>query len=203
MHHGTPGPSAVCGLLAESGASHAAPAARIGRSETFGAMPGGRGDRLAVFLCRRRVFAHAAGFLPRGHLVECRRRKMTRAGRNQEAKGGLELIEEATHLLRAVPFSAFAGYYLGTVPFVLGALYFWADMSRSPFADQHLAGAALGLALLFLWMKLWQALFAGELRVVLAGGAKPPVSFARLARLISTQSALQATGLFLLPFALI
>src|SRR5689334_16611608 len=89
---------------------------------------------------------------------------MKRAHRRRSGKGGLELAEEATHLLRTAPASCLASYYLGAIPFVLGALYFWADMSHSPFADQHLAEAALGMTLLFLWMKCCQCWFARRMR---------------------------------------
>ena len=52
----------------------------------------------------------------------------------KRARGPFDLLEEATHLLRTAPAATLAVYYLGAVPFVLGLLYFWADMSRSPFA---------------------------------------------------------------------
>ena len=60
-------------------------------------------------------------------------------------RGAIELIEEAVHLLRRAPLSVLAGYYAGSLPFVLALLYFWADMSRSPLAYDHLAGGAWGL----------------------------------------------------------
>src|SRR6266850_4795168 len=94
---------------------------------------------------------------------------MKRAHRRREGKGGIELIEEATHLLRTAPAGALATYYVGSVPFVLGLLYFWADMSRNPFAYQHLAGASLGMTVLFLWMKFWQVVFARKLRAAISG----------------------------------
>jgi uncharacterized membrane protein len=117
------------------------------------------------------------------------------------AKGSLELIEEAVHLVRRAPLGALAGYYVGTLPFVLGGLYFWTDMSRSPFAAQHLAGTALGLAGLFLWMKLWQAVFAGHLRALAAAQPLPALSFSGVWRTFVSQSAWQPTGLILLPLA--
>ena len=80
---------------------------------------------------------------------------MKRAQRRRQGKGAFDLIEEATQLLRTAPVATLAVYYLGAIPFVLGLLFFWADMSRSPFAHQHHAEAALGLALLFFWMKFW------------------------------------------------
>ena len=126
---------------------------------------------------------------------------MKPAGRDPQAKGALELIEEAIHLLRAAPAAALASYYAGTLPFVLGLLYFWADMSRSAFAAQHLAGSALGLALLFVWMKCWQAIFVRRIR---AGfGGLPPMTAGRCGRLCIAQIALQPTGLFLIPLSLV
>jgi len=86
----------------------------------------------------------------------------------QQGKSGFELIEEATHLLRTAPVTVLASYYLGSLPFILGLLYFWADMSRDPYAPQHLTAAALGLALLFLWMKFWQVIFARKLRALIS-----------------------------------
>ena len=100
------------------------------------------------------------------------------------------MIEEAIHLLRAAPISALATYYLGTLPFVLGLLYFWADMSRSPFAYQHLPGAALGLAGLFLWMKFWQAIGGCQIRAALGGAPAPRLSFKLCAWILMTQTTL-------------
>src|SRR6266446_3071590 len=97
---------------------------------------------------------------------------MSPPNQRQQRRGGLELVEESVHLLRTSPPAALAAYYLGAVPFVLGLLFFWADMSRSPFASQHLAEGALGLAGLFLWMKSCQVVFAAKLRAYIAG--EPP-----------------------------
>ena len=79
---------------------------------------------------------------------------MKRNARRQRGKASLEMFEEAFHLVRSAPSVALASYYLGTLPFVLGLLWFWTDMSRSPFAYEHLDAAALGMASLFAWMIL-------------------------------------------------
>jgi hypothetical protein len=126
-----------------------------------------------------------------------------RADRRQRDLGAIELIEQAIHQLRAAPPATLASYYLGTLPFVLGLLFFWADMSRSAFAEQHLAGAALGVAALFLWMKFWQAVFARNLRASFAGEPPPPLGWRRSCRIFIAQAAVQPSGLFLLPLALI
>jgi hypothetical protein len=128
---------------------------------------------------------------------------MKRALHRLEGKSGLELLEEATHLLRTLSPAALASYYVGTLPLVLGVLYFCADMSRSPFADQHLASASLGLAALFLWMKFWQSYFIRNVRSVLSGSPPPVLTGPQRARILATQAALQPLGLFLLPLAFI
>ena len=104
---------------------------------------------------------------------------MKPARQRQPGPGAIELIEEAIHLLRAAPAATLATYYLGTLPFILGLLYFWADMGRSPFAFEHQAEAALGVAALFLWMKFWQAVFAANLRARMVGEPPPPLTFSR------------------------
>jgi hypothetical protein len=124
-------------------------------------------------------------------------------GRRQQGKGALELIEEATHLVRTAPAAALAAYYLGAIPFVLGLLFYWADMSRSPFARQHLADASLAMGVLFLWMKFWQVIFARRLRFQLSGQAPPPWGWRGVARVFLAQTILQPSGLFLIPLSLI
>ena len=128
---------------------------------------------------------------------------MSRVRRHRQGKGALELIEEAVHLLRTAPGGVLASYYVGTLPFALGLLYFWTDMSRSPWANQHLGGATLGMAALFLWMKFWQALFARGLRGVMAGKPLAWPSLRESRRIFAAQAALQPTGLFVLPLGLV
>jgi len=128
---------------------------------------------------------------------------MTRAERRQLDKGAIELIEEAFQLLRRAPAALLAIYYAGSLPFVLALLYFWADMSRSPFADRHVAGAALGMGGLFLWMKFCHALFARRLRAVMTGESLSALSWRHYGRIFLSQAAVQPTGLFLLVLALV
>jgi hypothetical protein len=123
--------------------------------------------------------------------------------RRRQGKGAFDLIEEATHQLRTAPAATLAAYYLGAIPFTLGFLYFWADMSCSPFAPQHLASAALGLTVLFLWMKFWQVIFARTLRAHLAAEPPPPLTVHRCSRILLAQTILQPLGLFLIPLALL
>ena len=66
----------------------------------------------------------------------------------------IELLEEAFHLLRQTPGATLLTYFAGTLPFVLGLLFFWFDMARGVDAGDHLVAGATGLTVLFLWMKL-------------------------------------------------
>src|SRR2546425_133599 len=128
---------------------------------------------------------------------------MKQAKQLREGKGAVELIEEAFHLLRLAPASTLAGYYLGSLPFVLLVLFFWSDMSRSAFAEQRLAAGAFALALLFFWMKTWQAVFAQDLLSRLCGEAAPSWTVLRWLRVGLTQAILQPSGLFFIPIALV
>lgn len=118
-------------------------------------------------------------------------------------RGAFEIIEEAVHLLRTCPAAAWAAYCLGTLPFILGLLVFWSDMSRSPVANRHLPGASFALALLFLWMKCWQTIFLRALRKSLTHGPPEKSQFSKVARWILVQCTLQPIGLFLLPLSIL
>ncbi len=109
----------------------------------------------------------------------------------------VELLEQATALLRQAPLDTLACYYLGTVPFMLVLLWFWADMSRSADADQRLAGGALALSILFIWMKVWQSRFSGRLLMQLGGAAGLP----SVTGSVMVQGGLQPWGCIILPLA--
>jgi hypothetical protein len=128
---------------------------------------------------------------------------MKRAHRRRQGKSAFDLIEEATHLLRGASAATLAVYYLGAVPFVLGLLYFWADMSRAPFAHRHLAAAALGLAGLFYWMKFCQTLFTRRLRADISGTPVAGPGGRGCLRIFLQQAILQTYGLLVLPLALL
>ncbi len=116
--------------------------------------------------------------------------------------GGLDLIEQAVHTLRLASPGTLLCYYLGAAPFVLGALWFFSEMSRSGLASGHLVGGALGLTALFVWMKLWQSLFALKISAQIARHPAPPLSSGLIIRALASQTLLHATGLFVLPVAL-
>ena len=99
----------------------------------------------------------------------------------------IALLEEAVNLLRAAPLSTVVAYLAGAIPFLLGLLFFLSDMTRSPFAFEHLAVTSLGLAGLFVWKSVWQAVFSARLyRQLSPGDARR-----NLPRLIVIQCAIQ------------
>ena len=116
-------------------------------------------------------------------------------------RAAIELLEEAFHLLRQASPGLLLAYYLGTLPFLLGALFFWADMAHSAFASAHCAEESLGIALLFLWMVFWHARFARGLRAQIRRSAPPGST--RIWRTVYLQALVQSTKLFLLPVALL
>jgi hypothetical protein len=120
-----------------------------------------------------------------------------------KAIGALTLIEQALYLLRRGQSGALAAYYTGTLPFVLALLYFWSDMSRNASAASYCSPAAAGVALLFIWMKLWQVRCCRCLWCALQGKPQETWPWLRLFSTTCRQAVLQATGIVVLPIAVI
>lgn len=112
----------------------------------------------------------------------------------------LELIEEATGLLKVSP-GALLIYYLGTVPFVIAFLYYWAEMSGSTSARSNSSLGALGLTALFLIMKTVQSRFTCAVRESLAAGLDEPWTRRRWLNCFAIQTIFQPWGLILIPAA--
>jgi hypothetical protein len=110
----------------------------------------------------------------------------------------IELLEDAVNLLRSTPLSAVVAYLAGAIPFSLGLLFFLSDMTRSPFAADHLGWASLGLTALYVWKNAWQGVFATRLYGLLSPNDARSGS---LLKLVAVQAAFQPLGLALmLPF---
>jgi hypothetical protein len=124
-------------------------------------------------------------------------------GTSAVEKSGIQLAEEAVMLLRGAPAGVMAAYYVGSLPFVLSLLYYWTDMSRGAFAGGRCAGAALGLSLVFIWMKCWHAVFCARLRALVEQRPESAWSLRRIGRMILAQAALQPAGLVVIPLALL
>ncbi len=115
----------------------------------------------------------------------------------------IELIERAVHDLRRLPRAGHLAFLMGTIPFILGLLWFWADMSRGAFADRRCAGAALGLALLYLWMKTWHAVYCAAIQASLAGAPPRSWTLRRWWRTLAVQAAIQPWGFLLIPVSVV
>jgi len=84
----------------------------------------------------------------------------------------------------------------------MGLLYFWTEGKHDP-TGELLSESACVLALAFVWMKSWQALFCSRLTTHLQGDIPESWTLRRIVRLIAVQTALQPWSLFFLPFALL
>lgn len=114
----------------------------------------------------------------------------------------LELAETALWLVRNAPRSAPAVYYLGSLPFIAGMVAFWAHMAGNPAAHRLLAPGAFALAVLFVWMKVFQARYCRELLAILEARAPEPWGWRAFWRSATVQAPLQAIGVVALPLAL-
>ena len=115
--------------------------------------------------------------------------------------GGLLIIDHAFYLLRRGATKLLPAYYIGSLPFVLGLLFFWTDMSRSADAHHHLGLSSLGVAVLYIWMKCWQSVFAIRTRDLLLGREAGNHDKIDLSNLIATQTILQSASFIILPIA--
>jgi hypothetical protein len=123
--------------------------------------------------------------------------------KTEEVHGALDLSEEGVHLIRRAPLRLLLQYYVGSFPFVIGFLYFWADMSRGAFAHRHISEAALGVSVLYIWMKCWQSVYCLNLYSRLSTQQEQTFPLKRILRIIATQMILQPYGVFLIPFSIL
>jgi hypothetical protein len=121
----------------------------------------------------------------------------------QKGRPAIDIIEDAVHLLRTIPATVLLTYYIGAVPFALGLLYFFADMSRGAFAQRHCAVASLGMALLYLWLKCWQTVFATKLHERLSAMSASRWTVRRILNVAVVQGVIQPTRLIVQPIAMV
>jgi len=119
-----------------------------------------------------------------------------------KGKGAIDIIEESIQILKASPY-AIVPYYIGSAPFVLGLLYFWADMSHSAYAYSHKASSSLGLCVLFIWMKSWQSVYAGRLLDRRSGRSPDKPTFIGIIRMSASQIIIQPWSFLVLPISLL
>ncbi len=127
---------------------------------------------------------------------------MKRHGKQRENRSAIDILEEAIHLLRARPL-VLAPYYIGSLPFILGLLYFWTDMSSGANAWQRCSQSAWIMTLLFIWMKTWQCAFSNRFLAHIKGEAPSRWNMRRILNTVSIQVAIQPWSFIILPIALI
>src|SRR5690606_36236920 len=88
--------------------------------ETILVVPDRDDCRLAFLLLDWRGAALNSSRHARRHPLENRILERIMARKRTSAKGALELLEEAVHLLRLAPLQTWLCYYIGALPFVLG-----------------------------------------------------------------------------------
>jgi hypothetical protein len=113
----------------------------------------------------------------------------------------MELVEEAVHLLRRAPASTLVIYYAGAGAWTLGFLFFWAHTTWFAPSGAQLAWTSLGLAALYVILKVAQAEFCA--RLMAQRMSAPPLEWTwrRGCDLAVTQLTVHAWGLLLVPVA--
>lgn len=125
---------------------------------------------------------------------------MTKA---QKIKTALEIVEEASFVLKHHFSAILPIYYIGALPFVLAFSYFWTDMSHSAFARDHIIPESLLLAILFVWMKCWHAVFCRKMLSIIRVQPAPGWHIKQVLKIISSQSFFSASAVFIMPVAMI
>ncbi len=111
----------------------------------------------------------------------------------------LDTLSEAVVMLRSSSPATIALYLVGAVPFTLGLLFFFADMAQSQFAADRILPESLGIAILFVWKGVCQALFAARLYEALSLSR---INSRSLFSVVTLQFALQPLSLLVIPLSL-
>ena len=128
---------------------------------------------------------------------------MSKRDLHAEPFGGIELVERAVSALVGLPGSAWCVYLIGTVPFGLVLLYFFTDMSVSPYALERLGADSLLVTGCALWWRACQARF-GTVLLASWGSVEATGWSAREWIMVALrQGAFLALFIFLSPIAMI
>lgn len=128
---------------------------------------------------------------------------MKRLSKKLKKTGGIQLAEEAFHLVRHCPGSILVWYIVGTCPFLLALLYFWADLTRGRVITGELPFRCLLLSLLFLTMKTFQSEYMSRMYCWLADRPAPSLSLKRISSSLMQQTIIQPWGLVVLPVCMV
>lgn len=99
--------------------------------------------------------------------------RKNRHSKRSHGVSSIQIMEEAFQLLRTTPGSSLWLYYFGTIPFVCALFYFWADLSRTNFAEADIGFAALAVSIAFFWKCSWQSRFCRSLWELINPGRTP------------------------------
>ena len=97
-----------------------------------------------------------------------------RGGKANTDRSAVDVLEEATTLLRNLPARSWLAFYGPSIPFVTYLIYHWSEMSQAPDASKRLVPQTLLLGLLYILMKCGHALFGDHLLSRLRRDPVPP-----------------------------
>ncbi|HPG30810.1 MAG TPA: hypothetical protein PKY81_05935 [bacterium] len=117
-------------------------------------------------------------------------------------KSAVELIEESFFILKKIPAFLIFIYYAGSVPFIIGLLFYWADMSRGAGAENNVLLLSGGLAVLFIWMKICQSIFCVSLGNLITGESVEIFKLKKIGGIILATLILQTVSPVVLLFSL-
>lgn len=126
---------------------------------------------------------------------------MGEAKKNHSAYS-LQLVEESLFALMSLPKSSYLYYFVGILPFLATFSYFLTFCVRHAHARSLLVPLALGLALSYLWMKVWQARFTFELWKQVSD-EKHPWTLRHWWRSVVTHAIWSPHSLYATPMALV
>ncbi len=124
-------------------------------------------------------------------------------GQNRSNHSALLLAEEALQLVFRTGAVASALYLMGTLPFIVAAIFYWSAMTHSAQAYAFASTGALMLALLFIWMKTFQSRFGQHLRSTLMDSEIVPWTPGEFFRTLCRQAVIHATVIVVYPVGMV
>lgn len=113
------------------------------------------------------------------------------------------IAEEAVELLINAPSRILLSYFLGTIPFIIGGLYFFAELVFNPTAEPLIPVLGAILAMLFMWMRYHQSRFMAQLLRFRAGEPEPVRHIRDILESLLLHSLIQPVGFILLAIGLL